>query len=343
MRRVLYFMHLYAGLFFGAAVVFVGVTGSAVMYRPEIEQLLNPEWFRASAPGEMRPLDELVANAVQTVPRSGADLRFDPTATWRRGSGHGHHEGSCRRGERALDQSARRSLYGSGARFLRPAADSFRPFRLDLHSSLHVLEHTWGEQIVGVFGIVLLLFCVTGAVLWWPGTRSVIRALKVRWRGGAFTVNYDLHRVAGIALLVPLTLVALTGIVLVFPRYTRAPIVAALDIERPPKAPRSSGVGPRISVEAVRNIVARAYPAARLAGIQLPGNDKAPYHARLLLPGDSKKRYGGGAKLSVWIDAVSGEVLKAHDATSMPVASRVMFEWIFPDHGATSLVNRAVC
>ncbi len=216
MRRVLYFMHLYAGLFFGAAVVFVGVTGSAVMYRPEIEQLLNPEWFRASAPGEMRPLDELVANAVQTYPAAVPTfVSIQPPLG---------------AGEAAMVIMKDRFGAGSGP-WIRAHVDpytgavlaSFDPRQtfsgvlFDLHSSLLVGEHTWGEQIVGVFGIVLLLFCVTGAVLWWPGTRSVIRALKVRWKGGAFTVNYDLHRVAGIALLVPLTLVALTGIVLVFP------------------------------------------------------------------------------------------------------------------------------
>lgn len=43
-------------------------------------------------------------------------------------------------------------------------------------------------------------------------------------------------------------------------------------------------------------------------------------------------RYGGGAKLTVWIDPASGEVLKEHNAKSLPVGSRLMFEWIFPTH-----------
>lgn len=331
MRRALYLVHLYVGLFLGATVVFVGLTGSAVVYRPEIERLLNPEWFRVSAPGEMRSLDDLVANAVRTYP--GAVPTFvsiqPPLAA----------------GESAMVVMKDRFGADSGP-WIRAHVDpytgavlaSFDPRQtfsgvlFDLHSSLLVGEHTWGEQIVGVFGIVLLLFCVTGAVLWWPGMRRFTRAFAVRWRRGALTLNYDLHRVAGIVLLIPLTLVTLTGIVLVFPKYTRAPIVAAFDIERPPKAPRSSGGGPRISAEAVRDIVAREYPDARLVGIQLPGNVNAPYHARLLLPGDSKMRYGGGAKLSVWIDSVAAEVLQEHDATSMPVASRLMFEWIFPTH-----------
>lgn len=330
MRRTLYLFHLYAGLFLGAAVVFVGLTGSAVVYRPEIERLLNPEWFAVSARGEMRPLDELVASSVATYP--GAKPTFvsihPPLA----------------RDEPAMVVMKNRFGEGSGP-WVRAQVDpysgavlasfipreTFSGFLFDLHTSLAIGEHTWGKQVVGVFGIVLLLFCITGLVLWWPGVRRLDRGFKVRTTHGTLALNYELHRVVGIVLLVPLTLVAVTGIVLVFPTYTKAPIVNAFGIERPPKAPQASA-GPPISVEAVRGIVARQYPAARLVGIQLPGNAKAAYQARLLLPGDSKMRYGGGAKLVIWIDAATGEMLKAYDAKSMPVSSRLMFEWIFPTH-----------
>jgi hypothetical protein len=177
MRRALYLVHLYAGLFLGAAVVLVGVTGSAVVYRPEIEHLLNPEWFRASTVGEMRPLDELVANAVRTYPGVVPTfVSIQPPLTSR---------------ETAMVVMKDRFGAGSGP-WIRAHLDpytgavlaSFDPRQtfsgvlFDLHSSLLVGEHTWGEQIVGVFGIVLLLFCVTGALLWWPGARRFTRAFK---------------------------------------------------------------------------------------------------------------------------------------------------------------------
>jgi uncharacterized iron-regulated membrane protein len=82
----------------------------------------------------------------------------------------------------------------------------------------------------------------------------------------------------------------------------------------------------------VKEIVAGKYPNAKLVSVQLPGNAMSPYQARLLLPGDSKIRYGGGAKLAVWIDPGSGEILMEHDARRMPASSRLMFEWIFPTH-----------
>lgn len=331
MRRTLYLIHLYAGLFLGAAVVFVGLTGSAVVYRPEIERLLNPEWFAVGARGQMRPLDELVANAVATYP--GASPTFvsiqpplvnDEAAMVVMKNRFGEGSGPWVRAQ--VDPYSGAVLASFNPR------ETFSGFLFDLHTSLLAGEHTWGEQVVGVFGIVLLLFCITGVVLWWPGVRRLHRGFQVRSGRGALILNYDWHRVIGIVLLIPLSLLAVTGIVLVFPNYTKAPIVNAFGIERPPKAPQTRGAGPRISVEAVRSIVEHEYPAARLTGIQLPGNARSAYLARLLLPGDSKIRYGGGAKLVVWIDPATGDILKAHDAKSMPVSSRMMFEWIFPTH-----------
>lgn len=224
MRRILYLIHLYTGLSVGAAVVLVGLTGSAVVYRPEIERLLNPEWFRVNVHGETRPLDGLVASAVATYP--GAKPTFvsiqpplaaDEPATVIMKNRFGPGSGPWVRAQ--LDPYSGEVL----ASFV--PEQTFSGILLHLHASLLVGEHTWGEQVVGVFGIFLLLFCVTGVILWWPGLTRLHRAFKVRAGSGALIFNYDLHRVIGIVLLIPLLLVALTGIVLVFPEYTRAPIV----------------------------------------------------------------------------------------------------------------------
>lgn len=330
-RRALYLVHLYSGLFAGLFVALVGVTGSAVVYRPEIERLLYPHWFRVQPGGQLRALDELAANAIATYPGGRPTfvavhppLASDEPAMVVMKERFGEGSGPWVRAQ--LDPYSGAVL----ASFL--PEETFSGMLFNLHSSLLVGEHSWGEQIVGVVGIVLLVFCATGAVLWWPGMRRLRRGFEVRASRGAFILNYDLHRVLGIVLLIPLGLAAVTGIVLVFPQYTKAPIVKALGIERPPRPPQATAGPQRVSLEQVKGIVARKYPGASLVAIQLPGNPKSPYEARVLLPGDAKVRYGGGAKLAVWIDPGSGEILKEHDARSMPAGSRLMFEWIFPTH-----------
>lgn len=330
-RRILYLVHLYGGLVLGAAVVFVGLTGSAVVYRPELERLLNPEWFTVSPQHAPQSLDALVRNAVQTYPDGRPTfVSIQPPLA---------------PDETAMVVMKRRFGDGSGP-WVRAHVDpysgrvvtSFVPedtlfgFLTLLHVSLLTGEHEWGEQVVGVAGILLVVFCVTGLVLWWPGLRRLRSGFQVRKGRGARVLCYDLHRVFGIVLLLPLLLVAVTGVVLVFPQYTRAPLAKAFEVERAPRPPKAGGGPVRVTLDQVKDIVARAHPEARLIAIQLPASAKATYQARLLQPGDSKVRYGGGAKLVVWIDPASGEILKEHDARSMPVSSRLMFQWIFPTH-----------
>lgn len=163
-RRALYLIHLYAGLLLGAAVAFVGLTGSAVVYRPEIERLLNPEWFRVHAHDEMRPLDELVANAVATYPDAQPTfvsiqppLAHDEPAMVLMKNGFGDGSGPWVRTQ--LDPYTGAVL----ASFI--PSKTFSGFLFDLHTSLLAGEHTWGEQVVGVFGILLLVFCISGGVL----------------------------------------------------------------------------------------------------------------------------------------------------------------------------------
>lgn len=331
MRRALYLVHLYSGLVVGLVAVLVGVTGSAVVYRPEIERLLYPQWFRVQPNGETRPLDELMANALATYTHG------EPTFV--------SIQPPLARDEPVMVMMKDRFGLGSGpwARVqLDPFSgtvtaafvpeETFSGFLLQLHTSLLVGEHSWGEQLVGVFGILLVCFCLTGVFLWWPGLRRWRDGFKVRPGRGAVTLNYDLHRVIGIVFVIPLLLIALTGIVLVFPQYTKAPIVKAFGITPPPKAPQASGGFARVSLEEVKHVIARHYPAAKLMGITVPRKPKDAYQVRLLLPGDSKKRYGGGAKLSVWVDPATGAILKEHDLKSMSVSARVFFEWIFPTH-----------
>ena len=43
-------LHLYAGLWFGALFVLLGLTGSAIAWMPELDAYLNPNLLQASTP-----------------------------------------------------------------------------------------------------------------------------------------------------------------------------------------------------------------------------------------------------------------------------------------------------
>lgn len=330
MRRFLYRVHLYAGLMLGAGVAFVGLTGSSVVYLPEIERLLYPERYEV-APGERRlPLGTLVSPAVAAYPSArpsfvSVDLPLAPGEPLRvLMKDFGRQEAPWWRvhvnpytGETLASFDPGKTLTG---------------FLFNLHAHWLTGEHRWGEQAVGWMGLVLLVFCVTGLVLWWPGWRQLGEGFRIRTSNGRGVFHGDLHRVLGFVFTVPLLLIALTGIMLVFPEYTRAPVVKALEVSRPPRPPHVNATGQHMPLEALQAVIQREFAEAKVLGIQLPPPGAGLYTVRLLQSGDERLRYGGGASLLVWVEAATGRIVQVLDWRSAPLATRVLFSWVFPIH-----------
>jgi len=72
-----------------------------------------------------------------------------------------------------------------------------------------LIEKT-GRYIVGILGIALFLWVISGLYLWWPSSK--IRALKICWQGSYRMKLYDLHRVTGVIVSVFLLIISVTGV-----------------------------------------------------------------------------------------------------------------------------------
>ncbi len=101
---------------------------------------------------------------------------------------------------------------------------------VDLHANL--LAGDAGRMVNAMGGLCLLVLCVTGAFLWWPGIAHWRRSLTVNWRGSFARVNWDLHNVAGFWFLLFVCLWGLSGIYLAYP----VPFNAAVDFFEPQTA-----------------------------------------------------------------------------------------------------------
>jgi uncharacterized iron-regulated membrane protein len=78
----------------------------------------------------------------------------------------------------------------------------------DLHGNLFGGET--GERVNAIAGLSVLLLGATGLYLW-PGWRDARRAFTIRWRGPAFQVSYDVHRLTGFVAVLFLVMWALTA------------------------------------------------------------------------------------------------------------------------------------
>lgn len=85
-----------------------------------------------------------------------------------------------------------------------------------LHENL--LAGTAGHFVNGIGGMCLTLLCLTGAMIWWPGTKHWRRSLTVDWSAHFARINWDLHSALGFWCFIFVLVWGISGIYFVFPQ-----------------------------------------------------------------------------------------------------------------------------
>jgi uncharacterized iron-regulated membrane protein len=118
---------------------------------------------------------------------------------------------------RELDQQFCSEVVTStgGERLSVPCEPAFVTGLAELHD--HLLGARTGLWVNGIFAIVVMLMCLSGAVLWWPGKARWRHSILIRRdvRGPRFI--WELHSVLGFWLFLLVFLWAATGIYFAFP------------------------------------------------------------------------------------------------------------------------------
>ena len=210
LRRALFQVHLWTGLGIGLYVLVLSVSGSALVYRRELDKLLCPRTVLVTPRGRRLSEAQLAAVARARYPRLHAAriLMHGPRVAgaaveiW--------YVFGNRRLERLFDPYSGRDLGDTVA--CEPAPIS----RLaDLHDNL--LGGDEGLAVNGAGAVLLTLMCLTGAVIWWPGVGRWRRSLSLRRHVGWRRFTWDLHSVLGFWVLLLVFMWALTGIYLAYP------------------------------------------------------------------------------------------------------------------------------
>jgi len=308
LRRRLYVLHLSLGLAAGLWFSVAGVTGSVLVFRHEVDRVLNPQLLTVEPRGEMAPL-ETVLRSVENAFPSGRPLRIGfpraPDGTF----------------EVWLDSNDGRRVYVNpytcevlGSRL---PNRTFIGFLRAIHVEL--LAGATGQNIAGIFGLVLLVLIVTGYILWWPGLRAIPRSLLVRWRTSWKVLVYQAHRTAGVFVGMLLFVTAVTGVALVFDGSFHV-VVSVFSASAPTKPPAvRPQSGSHVSLNAVQAVADSALPEAQITRIILPAEEDAAITVRKRFPGEAQ--YNG--KSYIYIDSSSGEVLQVVHAYRGTVGTRL--------------------
>ncbi len=204
MRRILVRIHRWIGIVLFAYVALICVTGSVLVYRPELFRLFEPQPIEV-APGDVLLSDEqLLASAARAFPAE------EPAAVWR--GREPHHAVEV---ELVRDDEVRGHLFDPyTGRPLRHAIpwDFWLVMKLlDLHRELLGGEN--GRLLNGALGLGLVFLALSGALAWRPMKR---KAASVR-AGGRSGRLRRLHMTVGIWSALFAFMWGLTGFNLAYP------------------------------------------------------------------------------------------------------------------------------
>jgi uncharacterized iron-regulated membrane protein len=222
-------IHLWLGLVSGGVVLIVSITGCIFVFQKEITEARHPEWFFIKPGSHTLPLSRLRDSAQAAL---GADHPLSYTVTWRQPDRSWEFM-AYRENDTALTIFGATEYYQSV--FLDPYTGRVagtRDYKYDffmvikyLHWSL-LLNTPYGQPIVGWSTVIFVILLISGLVLWWPKkwTRAMRdRSFKIKWKASFRRVNYDLHNVPGFYSLFPALIIAVTGLLFMWPIPTPPP------------------------------------------------------------------------------------------------------------------------
>jgi uncharacterized iron-regulated membrane protein len=315
-------IHFYAGLIAGLLWTVVGLTGSVIVFVPELRRVEVPGWTRVLPAGHALPIDEVVRRFQQQRPTDRMhSIYFDFKPDWgwniRTVAGNGDRIHSF------VDQY-RGTLLGSV-----DYNHSALQWVYDLHSELQGKKT--GLEWNAWFAFALCVASIAGILLWWRGSRYWKLGVEYRIHASWKRQVWDLHNVGGFVFFLPLLLLSLTGAYYAFEEGTVA-LMAALTHGpaeiAPPRAtaPRA----PRRSLDEIQASALRALPDAEPSMIIFPAKAGDPFTLRLRRPSDPH-RIGLNW---VYVDPSSARVLRIDRFDQQPAGVKII-RLITPLHYGT--------
>ncbi|HEY9810220.1 MAG TPA: PepSY-associated TM helix domain-containing protein [Halomicronema sp.] len=317
-RKLALTLHLYLGLIVGILLVVIGLTGSLLVFKNDIERFLNPQLLQVIPQAEKIPLETILQLVEKAYPQNQAISILLPQKV----------EDVCQismlsKSEELVNVYVNPytgSILGS-----RLWKQTFTGFLFTIHAELAGGE--FGHFVVGICGILTLILALTGLFLW-TGWRNFERGFSINWKAHQQRILFDLHNISGIASMAYLLLIAATGTAIIF--YT--PFEKAiywLTNEKPqpvlishPQTDNSRG-----NLDKILRQVETVFPEAKTTFISLPLTAEATFRVRKRFPNEPHPN----GNSTIYIDQYTGKILRADSAKPSSLAERVL-NALYPLH-----------
>ncbi|ARU58257.1 PepSY-associated TM helix domain-containing protein [Oleiphilus messinensis] len=337
MLRILFTGHKYAGLMLGLLLSLTGLSGSILVFDHALDELLTPELYGIGDP-QTASLQKALEAAHNAVPEGAVATRIDLAR--QPGSPH-----TIKFTAPAPENSRLEVSTDPGtAEVLVIREWGHYPLTWIYRFHYTLLSGKTGKTVVGVFGFVLLFFCISGIVLWWPrknrrakkdlrsGNEHWKRALTISHKFGPVRFVRDLHRVIGVLATPILMVCALTGIAMVFSGPVKTIVGTFTTIHDQPDY-QVVPDGQHLPLDPLMRDIQKQWPDAQIKRIFLPKDRNDSLRINVNFAGESWTNH---AASSIWVDPYRGEILGVRDARRLPAGDTIL-SWVFPLHNADAL------
>ncbi|WP_076382943.1 PepSY-associated TM helix domain-containing protein [Filimonas lacunae] len=315
--------HVYLGIIAGFIIAVVGITGSLLVFRDEIDQALNPTLFKVLAGQRRMPVEEIMPMVKQAYPKDTFSYVLLPGKNVTEPYIFFNYK---------KEEQLFVSPYTGQPTGKRLYESSFIHIVTEIHTSL--LVPVAGRYIVGISALILLILTITGLRLWIPKKWKQLKTvLTVNFKASFKRQNYDWHNVIGFYTAPFVSLIALTGFCLTF-SIVIIPMLFTLSGLPPQGAAKLLGAKSTWQAHAVTMPLDKLYqikeqelPGSEIAGIAFPADSTGNFRLDIRdkgLPAEGKREM-------LILDQYSGKVLLNSRKDFPPVAAAYL-SWLQPIH-----------
>ncbi len=322
LRSLIQLIHLWTTFLVGIFLLIVVLSGTLLLFRPELEPVFYPSLYRVTS-GESLGINAAYSNFLKAYPNNNYELlQIElPAMT----------HGAYRFKINALSEAQ------SGEVFVDPTTAKINGFmvedssvfawlllvhrRLLIPNSYPVSESYIGFTVVGLIGLVFVLMLVTGLILWFPKINQWRHALALR-RKNAFIWNYDVHKLIGILTLVPLLVIVSIALPKSFWNQANDAL-ASINWTRgkPEQFFAFAGNGTPKSLDELIQSAEKSVQGARAVKIKIADPSQITINAGYD-PSRGSGRYEGN--VTVAIDRFTGKILGQTDTRKWSLAAQVV-------------------
>ncbi|WP_438480032.1 PepSY-associated TM helix domain-containing protein [Oleiharenicola lentus] len=315
--KTLFNWHLWLGLVTGVFMFIIGGSGAVAVFIEEIDWLVTPALRASAKPGQPRAgIDRIVSTVRTTYP---GDRLTTLNLSERPSFAHVAKVQSKERGNLDVFIDPVTGKINGDREYSGAYTSTLRNFIRQLH--LRLFMGLWGRVFVGVFGVTLVLSCITGLWIYRGWIKNLFR---FRWNSAGARVRWsDLHKLVGVWSLAFNILIGVTGAVFGFENLTNQirskwlrPASTAEAAAQNPRAREPRPAAPTTPPLPLETILAKAhaaFPELTVRSISFPNQANGPIALQGDVPSALVQQSHVRRANSITLDPYTGEVRRQVD------------------------------